>query len=152
MLSGCFLFFDVFIDDRIGENSVEKLVLHEKLAKKHRLKQGKYKYHNNYSIYCGGIVMFGVKGKKERKKFMGLVSTLETVHLDPFRSDAAYQIASEMCIILKATNMPLSISEKVNIVKSMNRAKVKAFQQGPQDGYHAYKNLTSVGTHLVRLL
>lgn len=100
------------------------------------------------------MVMFGSQEKqtKTKKKVMGLTSALEMAYVDPTRYDVVVDAASQLCNLLKGEDVSLTMGEKVRVVKSVARAKVRAFMGGGADDYRTFKSLDAISTDLVQLL
>lgn len=89
-----------------------------------------------------------VKNKKNRlrtKKIMGLASSLD----DPL---SVLDSISQLRSLLSAKSIELTIPEKLHIVKSMARAKVRALRSGQSDNYKTFKEIDLVSNDLVDLL
>lgn len=86
------------------------------------------------------------RARRKAKKLMVLASSLED---DP--SSVVHRMVS-LCDMLRNESIELSTPEKMQIVKSMARAKVRAFMVGPSDNYKTFKELDSIGNDLVQLL
>ena len=89
---------------------------------------------------------------KTKKKFMGLASALEMVYDDPSKYEVVIDAASQLRTMLKGEELSLSMSEKVRVIKSVTRAKVRAFMGGNQDSYKTFKTLDGISSDLVQLL
>jgi hypothetical protein len=98
--------------------------------------------------------MFGLSQSrsKMKKRFMGLTSALEMTTDDPSRYDVVVDAASQLCTMLKASEVSLTMSEKLRVLKSVTRAKVKAFRGGAVDDYRTFRTLDEISGNLVRLL
>ncbi|MFH1521116.1 MAG: hypothetical protein ABID61_05715 [Candidatus Micrarchaeota archaeon] len=89
-----------------------------------------------------------VKNRKHRikaKKIMGLASSLDD-------SISVLNSIIELRSLLGTESIELTIPEKLHIVKSMARAKVRAFKSGHTDNYKTFKEIDLIGTDLVNLL
>jgi hypothetical protein len=100
------------------------------------------------------MVMFGMgqNQSKTKKRVMGLTSALEMAYVDPARYDVIVDAASQLCDILKGEEVSLTMGEKVRVLKSVTRAKVKAFMGGTSDDYKTFKTLDEISGDLVQLL
>lgn len=87
-----------------------------------------------------------------RKKVLGLTSALESAYIDPTRYGVVVDAASQICSLLKDQEVSLSMPEKMRVVKSLARAKVQAFMDGPSDDYKTFKALDAISGDLVQLL
>jgi hypothetical protein len=92
------------------------------------------------------------KQLKTRKKVLGLTSALEMANADPTRYDVVVDAASQICTLLRAEDVSLTMGEKVRMVKSVAKAKVRAFMGGPADDYRAFRTLDALSANLVQLL
>jgi len=81
-----------------------------------------------------------------------LTSELEIAYEDPTRYGVVVDAASQLCDLLKDTELSLTMSEKMRVLKSVSKAKVKAFMAGPSDDYKAFKTLDAISGDLVQLL
>jgi hypothetical protein len=89
------------------------------------------------------------KTKKTRhrtKKILGIASSLEC---DPY---GVLREMEALCNMLRKEEVELNSMEKMQIVKSIARAKVRAFMVGPSDNYKTFKELDMIGNDLVQLL
>ena len=100
--------------------------------------------------------MFGFKSEdmRSKKRFLGLTYALETAvrHGDPSGYDQVIDAAAELRNILRNEELGLTRTEKVRVVKSITRAKVKAFMGGTSDSYRTFKTLDTISNDLVQLL
>jgi hypothetical protein len=87
-----------------------------------------------------------------KKRVMGLTSDVELAYLDPTRYGIVVDAASQICDLLKDEEVSLSMPEKMRVIKSIAKAKVRAFMDGPADDYRTFKALDSISGDLVRLL
>ncbi len=92
------------------------------------------------------------RNPKAKKKLMGLTTALEMGYVDPTRYDVVVDAASELCTLLRGQDMSLTMGEKVRVLKSVTRAKVRAFMGGTADDYKTFRTLDSISNDLVRLL
>ncbi len=102
-----------------------------------------------------GFGMSGaMKERKTKKKFMGLTSALETAMLaeDTSRYALMVDAAAELRNMLRNEEVELSRADKVRVVKTITRAKVKAFMAGTPDSYRTFKTLDTISSDLVQLL
>jgi len=102
------------------------------------------------------MVMFGFRSgdMKSKKRFLGLTSALETAvrYGDPSQYGRMINTAAELRNILRGEDLGLTRAEKVRVVKSITRAKVKAFMEGTSDSYRTFKTLDTISNDLVQLL
>ncbi|VVC04374.1 Uncharacterised protein [Candidatus Bilamarchaeum dharawalense] len=86
------------------------------------------------------------KTRHKTKKLIGLASSLES---DP--SGVIHHMVA-LCNMLRNEDIELSTPEKMQVVKSMARAKVRAFMVGSADNYRTFKELDEISNDLVQLL
>ena len=98
--------------------------------------------------------MFGSNKEKARnkKKVMGLTTALEMGYVDPLKYEIVVDAASQLCTLLRGQEVSLTMGEKVRVLKSVTRAKVRAFRGGPTDDYKTFRTLDSISNDLVQLL
>jgi hypothetical protein len=98
--------------------------------------------------------MFGVgeSTSKNKKKVLGLTSALEMAYNDPSRYDVVVDAASQLRTVLRDSEVSLTMGEKLRVIKSVTRAKVKAFMGGNTDDYRTFKTLEGISSDLVQLL
>jgi hypothetical protein len=96
------------------------------------------------------MVMFN-ETRRSKKKVMGLASALE---LGMSGKDMTFMVstAEELIKVLRSNDAGLSGGEKVRLVKSVCRAKAKAYLGGPGDDYKTYRALSTISSDLVRML
>ncbi len=89
--------------------------------------------------------------RRGKKKLMGLASALE---MGMSGKDMGFMVstAGELVKALRTNDPGLSGDEKVRLVKSVCRAKAKAFLGGPNDNYKTYRALSMISSDLVRML
>ncbi|MDD5171607.1 MAG: hypothetical protein PHF60_01070 [Candidatus ainarchaeum sp.] len=98
--------------------------------------------------------MFGTEKVRSRtkKKFMGLTSALEMAYEDPTRYGVVVDAASQLCDMLRQDEVSLTTPEKLRVMKSVTKAKVRAFMGGASDNYKTFKTLDTISGDLVQLL
>ncbi len=98
--------------------------------------------------------MFGTEKVRSRskKKFMGLTSAMEMAYEDPTRYGVVADAASQLCDMLQQDEVSLTTAEKLRVMKSLTKAKVKAFMGGTSDNYRAFKTLDGISNNLIQLL
>lgn len=91
--------------------------------------------------------------RSTKKKLMGLTSALElgVDSADP-KYDFMLHTAEQLKQELSHGPVELTGLEKVRIIKSMCRAKARAYARGLADDYKTYKALRTISTDLVRML
>lgn len=83
-----------------------------------------------------------------KSELMGLTSALD---FDAGRAEVV-NAASAMYAMLKTQEISLEMAEKLTVIKSVTRAKVKAFMHGHEDDYKTFKTLDTISNDLVQLL
>ena len=83
-----------------------------------------------------------------KSELMGLTSALD---FDAGRAEVV-NAASAMCAMLKTQEISLSMAEKLTVIKSVTRAKVRAFRNGQEDNFKTFKTLDTISNDLVQLL
>ncbi len=66
--------------------------------------------------------------------------------------DGMVDAVAEMRESLKTEAVSLTVADKLHVLKSLTRAKVRALRSGRQDGYRAFRTLESISGDLVQLL
>ncbi|MFH1393339.1 MAG: hypothetical protein ABII71_06325 [Candidatus Micrarchaeota archaeon] len=92
--------------------------------------------------------------KTIRSRFIGLTSELEGSMPADFncRCDRLIDVAMELRNMLKAEELALSRKEKVDVVKMLTRAKVKAFMLGTPHSFDTFRALDSISSDVIGLL
>lgn len=91
----------------------------------------------------------------KKKKFLGLATRLEDTLS---ASEAACMCDEVVDVALRLRNMlsdgglSLTRREKVSVLKSITRAKVRAFMSGDDDASDTFRTLDSISSDVVRLL
>jgi hypothetical protein len=99
------------------------------------------------------MVMFGMhENGRNKKRLMGLTSALEMVYYDPSKYEVVLDAASQLRTTLRESDVSLTIGEKVRVLKSVTKAKVKALLCGASDNYKTFKTLDAISSDLVQLL
>lgn len=81
-----------------------------------------------------------------------LAAALESaVDNDPSRYGVVVDMASELRAMLLDQGVSLSIAEKMTVMKSLTRAKIRALRGGAKN-YQMFKTLDGIGSDLVQLL
>ena len=83
-----------------------------------------------------------------KKELMGLTSAMD---FDVSHA-AVVDAASQVYAILKTQEVSLSLAEKLKVLKSVTKAKVRAFMTGEEDDYRTFKTLDLISNDLVQLL
>jgi len=89
---------------------------------------------------------------RTKKKAMGLTSAMEMAYEDPTRYGVIVDAASQLCSMLREDEVSLTTAEKLRVMKSLTKAKVRAFIGGTSDNYKTFKTLDSISSDLVQLL
>ena len=95
-------------------------------------------------------------GKKHpsKKKLLALTSMLETATLydDKYRFDLMVDAAVQLRDLLVLEGVSLSRTDKVQLLKTLTKVKVRAFMTGTDESYRTFRTLESIGSDLVKLL
>jgi hypothetical protein len=95
----------------------------------------------------------GEKVVKGKSRLSGLASALElAVDDDPSRYEVVVDAAAQLRNMLKTDEVSLTMAEKVRIIKSISKAKVRALMSGTKDNYRTFKVLDTISSDLVQLL
>ena len=98
------------------------------------------------------MVMYD-ESERLKKRLLGLASALEMgMESADMRNDFMLNTAQQLQVAVKGTHAPLSLEEKVRIVKSLCRAKAKAYASGLSDDYKTFRALSTISTDLVHVL
>jgi hypothetical protein len=81
-----------------------------------------------------------------------LLSLAEGLELDSSGFDAMVDAVAEMREGLQAEALSLSVADKLHVLKSLTRAKVRALRAGREDGYRTFRALEAISGDLVQLL
>jgi hypothetical protein len=95
--------------------------------------------------------MFGT-GKAAVKAKDRLMFLAEALTENASGYDAVVDAASEFRESLAGEEVSLTMADKLQVLKSLTRAKIRALQFGRQDGYRAFRMLDSISGDLVQLL
>ena len=85
-----------------------------------------------------------------RKEFFSITSEFEKSVIADVREDAV-DMAVKLRDLLRG-NIKLNRSDKIRILKIINRAKVRALLLGTSDGTRIFRNLESVGSDILKLM
>jgi len=98
--------------------------------------------------------MFGGEGMKSKKKLLAVTSALETAvaYDDNSKYDLMVDAATQLRSMLAGDDVLLTGSDKVRILKSLTKAKVRAFMQGTTESYQTFRTLDTITTDIVKLL
>ncbi|MFH1785416.1 MAG: hypothetical protein ABH842_03225 [Candidatus Micrarchaeota archaeon] len=86
------------------------------------------------------------KSRQRTKKILSITSSLEC---DPY---SVLHHMEALCNVLRKEEIQLTTLEKMQVVKSIARAKVRAFMVGPSDNYKTFRELDMIGNDLVQML
>lgn len=97
--------------------------------------------------------MFGSKFATAEPRISGFTVALESaVECDPSRYGVVVDMASQLRNMLLEDGVSLSIAEKMTVLKSLTRAKLRALRNGAKDNYRMFKTLDTISSDLVQLL
>lgn len=96
--------------------------------------------------------MSGSGQNRSKKKILGLASALEIANDDPSNYGVVIDAISQLTAMLKSSEISLTMSEKMQVIKSVTRAKVRAFRAGNSDDYRTFRTLDEISGDLVQLL
>jgi hypothetical protein len=96
--------------------------------------------------------MFGLGGEDAAGRERDLVRSLETAVFSDSACSSIVNDAARLRNLLRQQSLPLTRSEKVRIVKALNKAKVKALMHGSCECYGAFRSLDSISSDVVQLL
>jgi hypothetical protein len=96
-----------------------------------------------------GMLGSGKAAVKAKDRLMLLADAL-TENVSGY--DAVVDAATEFRESLAGDEVSLSMAEKLQVLKSLTHAKIRALQFGRQDGYRAFRMLDSISGDLVQLL
>lgn len=85
-----------------------------------------------------------------RKEFFSLTTEIERNVTDGVRGEVV-DMAARLRNMLRSS-IKLNRSEKIRILKLINRAKVRALLLGTTSGDSIFRNLDSIGTDILRLI
>ena len=94
-------------------------------------------------------------GKKQssKKRLLALTSALETATLyDESRFDLVVDTAAQLKDLLALESISLSRTDKIQLLKTFTRAKVRAFMAGTTESYRTFRTLETIRSDLVKLL
>lgn len=96
-----------------------------------------------------GMLSSGKGAAKAKDKLMSLAEALSE---NASGYDAVVDAATEFRESLTGEDVSLSMAEKLQVLKSLTHAKIRALQFGKQDGYRAFRMLDAISGDLVQLL
>jgi hypothetical protein len=94
------------------------------------------------------------KRHSSKKKLLALSSVLETatVYDDASKFDLMIDAAAQLKDLLALEGVSLSRADKIQLLKTFTRAKVRAFMVGTTESYRTFRTLETIGSDLVKLL
>lgn len=94
------------------------------------------------------------KKKSSKKRLLALTSALETAtaYDDLSKFDLMVDAAAQLKDFVALDGVSLSRTDKIQLLKTFTRAKVRAFMFGTPDSYRTYRTLETIGSDLVKLL
>lgn len=100
------------------------------------------------------MVMFGGEVMKSKKRFLAVASTLETAvaYDDSSKYDLMIDAAAQLRTMLTGDDVALTRADKVRVLKSLTKAKVRAFMKGTTESYQTFRTLDTISTDIVKLL
>jgi hypothetical protein len=96
--------------------------------------------------------LFGSGAEDATERESALVSALEAAAFSENRCSDVVDSAARLRDLLRRESMALPPSEKVRIVKALNKAKVRALMHGTCECYGAFRSLDSISSDVVQLL
>ena len=100
------------------------------------------------------MVMVGGEGMKSKKKFLAVASAFETAvaYDDSSKYDLMIDAAAQLRTMLAGDDVDLTRADKVRVLKSLTKAKVRAFMKGTNESYRTFRTLDTISTDIVKLL
>lgn len=97
--------------------------------------------------------MSGPKIRSASPKLSRFTVALQSaVDEDPSSYGVVVDMALQLRNMLVGERVSLSIAEKMTVLKSLTRAKLRALKSGGQDDYEMFRALDVIGSDLVQLL
>lgn len=96
--------------------------------------------------------IFGLGGEDAAMQERDLVKSLESAVFTESACSGIVSDAARLRNLLRQQSLALPRSEKVRIVKALNKAKVKALMHGSCECYGAFRSLDSISSDVVQLL
>jgi hypothetical protein len=95
-------------------------------------------------------------GKKHpaKKKLMALTSALEaaTAYDDTSKFDLMVDAAAQLKDFVAVDGVSLTRTDKIQVLKTFTKAKVRAFMGGTPHSYRMFRTLETISSDLVKLL
>lgn len=89
---------------------------------------------------------------KAKSRLEGLSYALESTGDTPSDYEAMVDAAVQFRDMLKGENISLSTAEKLQVLKSISRAKLRALRLGESDHYRTFQALDAVSSDLMQML
>ncbi len=98
--------------------------------------------------------MSTAKKHSSKKKFLALASALDgaVASVDPTGLELVLDAAARLKDMVADEAVSLSSADKVRLLKTFTRAKVRVFMAGTADSYRTFRTLETMGSDLVRML
>lgn len=92
--------------------------------------------------------------RKSRRKFLALASEMESrlLYEDATGIQSMVDTALLLREFLMCEDLPLRPEEKVRVMKSLTRARVKAYMGGSVESYKAFRTLDGISDELIEVL
>ncbi len=91
--------------------------------------------------------------RRNTKRLLGLTCALELgTKSDELKYDFMLNTAKQLQVALGNSHIPLTVAEKVRIIKSITRAKAIAYRKGASDDYRTFRALNLISSDLVKML
>ncbi len=95
-------------------------------------------------------------GKKHshKKKLLALTSALETAtaYDDTSKFDLLVDAAAQLKDLVAVDGVSFTRTDKIQLLKTFTKAKVRAFMSGTPDSYRTFRTLETISSDLVKLL
>ena len=89
----------------------------------------------------------------EKTEFLSVTSHLESIINSDIPSSYTVDVARKIRNMLKRGDVELEKSDKIRLIKTMNKAKVRALlQSGAGDSYRIFRSLDSITNDLLTLI
>jgi hypothetical protein len=94
------------------------------------------------------------KAHSSKKKLLALTCALEsaTAYDDTSKFDMMIDAAAQLKDLLALEGVSLSPADKIQLLKTFTKAKVRAFMVGTTESYRTFRTLETIGSDLVKLL
>jgi len=98
-------------------------------------------------MFVNGEVAYKAKGR-----LASLACVFEAAGDDPSAYAAVVDAAAQFRDMLKADRVSLNMAEKLQVIKSLTRIKVRALRLGKRDGYKTFRTLDAISGDLLQML